>query len=284
VEPTAAGNRNVRVAERWTRLNSPRSRARGIVFHFVPIAGWSAGQGCVLPARRFRLSPGERRSESVSSTISRSSSLSALERQCCIYACAMVASSLLLRGARVAAGLSSRALAERAGVSPSTVTRIEGGVVDPTVGMLTRLLAAAGSELRLEVSRPPRLSSLLSAFDVGAVEPIDGIDFVRLQGFIDELRLNRNLVEAAIRDDPGRTGSALMDNVLAAIAEKFADDVGVSRPSWVGSVEKLSEPVVTPGPKRVRARAVATAPSQLRDRNVFIEADSLWRERDVVRG
>ncbi|MET3143464.1 UNVERIFIED_ORG: transcriptional regulator with XRE-family HTH domain [Arthrobacter sp. UYEF2] len=40
-----------------------------------------------------------------------------------------------------------RELARRAGVSPSTVTRIEKGDIDPTLGMATRILAAAGLQL-----------------------------------------------------------------------------------------------------------------------------------------
>lgn len=48
-----------------------------------------------------------------------------------------------VQGARLAAGLSIRQLAERAHVAASTVWRIEAGRLDPTVGMLTRLLDAA---------------------------------------------------------------------------------------------------------------------------------------------
>jgi transcriptional regulator with XRE-family HTH domain len=40
-----------------------------------------------------------------------------------------------------------RELARRAGVSASTITRIEKGEIDPTLGMATRILAAAGLQL-----------------------------------------------------------------------------------------------------------------------------------------
>jgi transcriptional regulator with XRE-family HTH domain len=46
----------------------------------------------------------------------------------------------------LSAGLSIRALASRAGVASSTVWRIEAGRLDPTVGMLDRLLEAATEE------------------------------------------------------------------------------------------------------------------------------------------
>lgn len=42
---------------------------------------------------------------------------------------------------------SRRELARRAGVSPSTVTRIEKGEIDPTLGVATRILAAVGLQL-----------------------------------------------------------------------------------------------------------------------------------------
>ncbi|WP_427006354.1 helix-turn-helix domain-containing protein [Pseudarthrobacter sp. H2] len=44
-------------------------------------------------------------------------------------------------------GYSRSELARRAGVSTSTVTRIEKGASDPTLGMVTRILAAAGLQL-----------------------------------------------------------------------------------------------------------------------------------------
>jgi transcriptional regulator with XRE-family HTH domain len=55
-------------------------------------------------------------------------------------------SSARLQAARLSAGLSIRALASRAGVASSTIWRIEAGRLDPTVGMLDRLLEAAAEE------------------------------------------------------------------------------------------------------------------------------------------
>ena len=52
-----------------------------------------------------------------------------------------------LRWARLTAGLSQRALADRSGVPQSTVGRIEAGAIDPRVGTLSRLLRACGFDL-----------------------------------------------------------------------------------------------------------------------------------------
>lgn len=57
-----------------------------------------------------------------------------------------------LRVAREESGLSIRELSERAGVAASTVWRIESGRLDPTVGMLRRLIEATGSTPRPAVS------------------------------------------------------------------------------------------------------------------------------------
>src|SRR5262245_31555592 len=58
--------------------------------------------------------------------------------------------SVLLR-ARTAAGLSQRELAGRASTSQSVVARIERDQTSPSLDTLTRLLAAAGFELRIEL-------------------------------------------------------------------------------------------------------------------------------------
>jgi transcriptional regulator with XRE-family HTH domain len=61
----------------------------------------------------------------------------------------------LLREARERAGLTQRALARRAGTSQSVVARIELGRADPSTATLARLLAAAGFELRGELTPLP---------------------------------------------------------------------------------------------------------------------------------
>jgi transcriptional regulator with XRE-family HTH domain len=62
-----------------------------------------------------------------------------------------VDASALLRQARLAAGLSLRALAERAGTSHSTLAAYETGRKVPSITTLERLLRAAGFELGVEM-------------------------------------------------------------------------------------------------------------------------------------
>jgi transcriptional regulator with XRE-family HTH domain len=55
--------------------------------------------------------------------------------------------AVLLRDARVMAGLSQRELANRGRTAQSVIARIESGVTSPTWETLSRVLAAAGFEL-----------------------------------------------------------------------------------------------------------------------------------------
>lgn len=56
----------------------------------------------------------------------------------------------MLGHARRRAGLTQRELARRTGVAQPTIARIEGGLVDPRIGTLDRLLRACGARLSAE--------------------------------------------------------------------------------------------------------------------------------------
>lgn len=235
--------------------------------------------------------------------------------------------STLLREARARAGLSTRELAGRAGMSASTVSRIELGTIDPTFGTLQRLMASAGAELVLQQrqrrgvtaaadldSATPPASSALSASwtapqhaatPAAALErAADGIastpdltladlhdawrstprgprpDWTRLRAFLERLDRHPELIAAAIRSPPRRTRSAMMNALLAGIADKLADDSGLSRPSWTRAAGGLKRCWYSPGTPRMRAAARASAPAQLLRRNLAIREDSLWRPRE----
>ncbi len=68
----------------------------------------------------------------------------------------------LLRRARTTAGLTQRQLARRARTAQSVIARIERGLTSPSWDTLSRLLAAAGFELRTELDlRPTARSHML---------------------------------------------------------------------------------------------------------------------------
>jgi transcriptional regulator with XRE-family HTH domain len=57
----------------------------------------------------------------------------------------------IIREARTRAGLTQRALAERAGKAQSEIAKIERGRRDPSVSTLERLVRAAGFDLRIQL-------------------------------------------------------------------------------------------------------------------------------------
>lgn len=59
----------------------------------------------------------------------------------------------LLRARRQAHGLSQAALALRAGTTQAAISRIERGLVSPTIGTVCNLLGALGEELLLDAHR-----------------------------------------------------------------------------------------------------------------------------------
>ena len=185
----------------------------------------------------------------------------------------------LARQSRVAAGLSCAALARRAGVPTSTVTRVESGASDPTVGMLTRLLAAAGHDLELVPLDEPTRWRLADAIEL-ASDPNSstGIEWTRLRSFTDWIRRHPSQLESAIRRPPARTGNELLDNVAAAIAERLSDDAGLPRPAWCSHVRRLDQRYVSSGTPLLQQRTIATTPPQFASRNVYLTKSSVWHE------
>lgn len=185
----------------------------------------------------------------------------------------------LLRKARTDAGLSMRALAETARVSASTVARIESGTMDPTVSMLERLLASAGLRMHViaEATTEPQLASLVDAWQPS--DDGDVIDWTRLRAFLDHLHLHPEMTEAALTRMPAPSGSGLLDNLLAGVAEVEADRLGLERPNWTVHVPALVEPWTSPGTPRMQREAQSATPPALLTRGVIVSESSLWRDR-----
>lgn len=190
----------------------------------------------------------------------------------------MKAPADLLRDARARAGLSVRELADCAGVAPSTIARIETGRVDPTTGMLERLVRATGRELRLELDGPatPEVRELITEWETD-VDGQDRPDWTAFRSFIDHIERNPLLAASSTAQRPDPSGSAFIDNLIAGIAEKIRDDRRLPRPSWTRRIRPLDSEWMSLGTPRMRVRARATTPPQLAARNIYMTADSLWR-------
>jgi transcriptional regulator with XRE-family HTH domain len=188
----------------------------------------------------------------------------------------------LVGSARGSAGLTVRELAARAGVAGSTITRIQAGVVDPTIRTLVRVLDAAGYELQISAARTdaerlPRLTDLVGAWTRRAGEV--RLDWPRWRGLLDSLAMEPELVPEAIYPSPPPAGDRIVDTLLAAVAEKLADDGSLPRPRWSRAVPPLDAPY---RPAVVQAHKDRPIPRQLRDRGLLIDAGSLWRDPATI--
>jgi transcriptional regulator with XRE-family HTH domain len=191
----------------------------------------------------------------------------------------------LIRDARQSASLSARALARPAQVPSSTVLRIESGKVDPTVGMLRRLLEAAGQELFLRSTprQPSQRCPVLAELADAWVESPDGHpDWTKLRSFLDDLSLHPDRVDASIIRRPAKAPSPVLDTLLAGIAEKLADDAGIRRPPWTRRTPCLREEWSPFGTPRLKAMWRSSAPPQLLERGLVIDEPSLWRNPETV--
>ena len=94
----------------------------------------------------------------------------------------------LCREARRRAGLSQRELAARAGVSPSTIARIERGRVEPTLDLLIRVVRACGLDLRMRL-RPDDGTAAAVRRTLSFEERLEELH--KLSAFVIEARRNR---------------------------------------------------------------------------------------------
>lgn len=195
----------------------------------------------------------------------------------------MSGAAALVAQARASAGLSLRELAKLADVSFTTIRRIEAGEMDPTVGMLRRVLSAAGEDLELTTKPASRRRASLAALANNYVEDAGGErpNLTPLRALIDHLALHPEETGAAIAAQP-HTQSRLMRALLAGMAEKVADDAGLPRPGWTWTAPKMTPAWEPPGTPRMRTQRRANAPRQLLDRGVIIDESSLWRDRVSV--
>ncbi len=159
----------------------------------------------------------------------------------------------------------------------STVSRIEAGEIDATVGMLQRIVHAAGSRLVLDVETDgagPTLASLANAF-----EQLDArlkIDWTRLRGFADWAAEHPDRLTLALADPPVRTGTPL-DAILAAFAEELAAQHGLPLPRWTRAVGRLEQEWSAPGTPRMRSEAASATPEPFRRRNLVLARGALFR-------
>jgi transcriptional regulator with XRE-family HTH domain len=185
--------------------------------------------------------------------------------------------SAAIRNEREALGLSMRDLAALAGISYPTISRIENGHEDPRWDTLTKIAAALGKTLAPTFETRPILR--LADIDVDGTtgEP----DWTLLRSFADQITLHPEWAAAAITDAPS-SGSSFMSNLLAAIAEKLADDAKIQRPGWTKQIAALESPWEAPATPRRRAMNAQNTPAQFAARHITLPERTIWRERELI--
>lgn len=97
--------------------------------------------------------------------------------------------------------------------------------------------------------------------------------------FIDDFRSRRrNNQRELISKKPARTGSALVDAYLAALAEHLSYEVGLPAPAWVEDPDRfLTTWWIESDVPSARPTAVAQSPAAFRRRGIFISQRALER-------
>lgn len=182
----------------------------------------------------------------------------------------------LLHAARTDLGWSQRALARRCGVAQPSISDIESGERDTTVGKLGQILRSVDyAVIAVPSARPTvvewavRLKTLVRD-DPGAIEK-------SLVQIFDDLAAVEPATRVALCvSPPPPIGDEALDAVLAALVDHVLSDAGLPLPTWVNDTARRAEVawdlVDIPG---LRELARQTTPEAFRRRNVFIPADFL---------
>jgi transcriptional regulator with XRE-family HTH domain len=155
--------------------------------------------------------------------------------------------STLIRGARRAAGMTQRELADRAGTAQPAVAAYESGSRTPSLATLGRLLGACDHDVEL-VARPRVRRGAASLAELALtiskdLERGSERDALRLLfGFADDFRgSSRPGRIALLADEPPLTGDARFDAALAGVAELCAAEGALATPMWVNGPARFVE-------------------------------------------
>lgn len=183
-----------------------------------------------------------------------------------------------LRARRLAAGLSQRALAVRAGVGQTTVARIESHRTQPTLPVLGKLLDALDTELVPVEIQPGEGVAVAAAREVSVLlagsEPslaVLGECLRATAGIVDELqRSTPQAFRRSVAPPPPATGVPGFDALIAGLVEDSSEKAGVAPPAWVEDGWRFVGEWVISGAPELRERALRESPPALRRHGVYV--------------
>lgn len=202
---------------------------------------------------------------------------------------------VLLRRARIGAGLTQAELARRSGTSQPTLSAYERGRKTPNAGTLVRLLAVAGATLDTAdlpatirdwlrrrhnpSQKPPSDAFAGTAARVSAGEPWNFVLRELLDGVYRWHHVSGPAAVATLaRDEPDLTGDQRFDALLAGLAEHLAAAHGYARPHWTCDPKRFLDHWWFPHSRRgFDALALRDAPAAFRRRGVMLHPSMLER-------
>lgn len=161
-------------------------------------------------------------------------------------------------------------------MTASTVSRIEHGLMDPTLTMLRRILSGASKRLLIDdvpIGEEPSIAALAA----DKSEDRFRVDWASLRGFADWARRHPDDLLRAVENPPARTGTPL-DAILASFTEELCCIHGVHPPRWTSDVPALEQRWEPPGTPRMLRRARSETPRTFRSRRLTLARSDLIRE------
>ena len=187
-----------------------------------------------------------------------------------------------IRTARTRAGISQAALARRAGIAQSTISRIEHEEIDPTWATMQSLLAATGWAIN---PQPTATAQLLSPETVSramarSLRKGDSESAIRdltegVGRLIRASEADENIPEWAIAQPSKPIGIPLWDTFLATAFAYGLERAGQTPPQWMLDAPSLpheTSPGDDPGPE-FRQWLRARTPSVFLNKNILSRAE-----------
>jgi transcriptional regulator with XRE-family HTH domain len=187
--------------------------------------------------------------------------------------------TILLKTAREQRKLSVRALANAAGVSASTVHRIEKGDMEPTVEMLQRLLETMGFRLGLNVE-VDYATSIAGLFDSASEDIEHGETTTVLRKTAEFaarfLASDHDRQRRMVAVEPEMTMHDEWNAFAAGLAEWLAVKAGIDTPGWTCAGSRyLRHGWWVTNKTSLRAWEYAGTPASLQQHGVYIHRESL---------
>jgi len=180
----------------------------------------------------------------------------------------------LIRTHRLAAHLSQRELARRAGTSPATLHRYESGRVDPSTATLNRILHACLPRRRRWAAVAELAPAIAAALRDGTATEAWRLT---VGEFLDDDRTASDAdTQLAVADEPAPTGDARADALAAALAEYVCVRRGLATPRWTQAPRELAPWWFVAGPS-FRALALRESPPSFARRGIFVTVGALER-------